>query len=126
MTEVVVDTNVLVSGLLTPSGSCAAIVDRIIEGNITVCYDERILEEYREVLLREKSAFSPDEVNDLLTLMRTFGRKIIPGACEESLPDEKDRPFAEVAKTSGAVLITGNLKHFSGIVPAVLPSDFEH
>jgi putative PIN family toxin of toxin-antitoxin system len=125
MTEAVVDTNVLASGLLTPSGSCAAIIDRIVEGSITVCYDERIIAEYSEVLSRNKFGFSTDEVDDLLTLIRTFGRKTIPITFEEPLPDEKDRPFAEVAKTSGAVLITGNLKHFPKLDAAISPGDFK-
>lgn len=124
-TEAVVDTNVLVSGLLTPTGSCAVIVDRIVEGSLAVCYDERILKEHREVLSQDKFAFSPDEVDDLLTVIKTFGRKVVPAALKEALPDEKDRPFAEVAKTSGVALVTGNLKHFSSIKTAIPPGDFD-
>ena len=50
--RVVLDTNVLVSGLLSPYGSPGEIVRRLAAGELTPCLEVRILVEYREVLLR--------------------------------------------------------------------------
>ena len=50
MLVVVLDTNVLVSGLLNPNGSPGKILDLIIGNHIQIAYDDRILGEYEEVL----------------------------------------------------------------------------
>jgi predicted nucleic acid-binding protein len=40
------------------------------------------------------------------------------------MPDEEDRKFYNVAKSSGAFLITGNIKHFPPESFIVTPADF--
>jgi putative PIN family toxin of toxin-antitoxin system len=50
--RVVVDTNVMVSGVLNPHGPPGRIVNALLTETITVLHDDRILSEYREVLLR--------------------------------------------------------------------------
>ena len=54
--RVVLDTNVLVSGLLTPSGPCGQIVELVLDGVLDLCVDGRILDEYEDVLRRPKLA----------------------------------------------------------------------
>ncbi len=54
--RIVVDTNVLVSGLLNPYGSPGRILDLVLSGRIQVLYDDRILEEYQDVLARPQLA----------------------------------------------------------------------
>ena len=44
--NVVLDTNVLVSGLKTRGGTCSRVLDLVVEGRVTLCVDERILDEY--------------------------------------------------------------------------------
>ena len=56
--RIVLDTNVLVSGFLSPYGPPGAILRSILAGSITLCFDERILTEYRDVLTRGRFAFS--------------------------------------------------------------------
>ena len=56
--KVVIDTNVIVSGLLTPFGNSAEIVRMITSGKLNLCFDARILTEYEEVLKRPKFKFS--------------------------------------------------------------------
>ncbi|SDB50332.1 putative toxin-antitoxin system toxin component, PIN family [Desulfonatronum thiosulfatophilum] len=114
----VVDTNVLVSGLLTLHTIPARVVDMIYTGRIHCLHDDRILDEYRRVLSRPKfaQAISSREVNDLLSYLVHSGRTILseplrglPG----NVPDPDDLPFAEVAVTGNAAcLITGNTIHF--------------
>jgi predicted nucleic acid-binding protein len=40
------------------------------------------------------------------------------------IPDEEDRKFYNVAKSSGAFLITGNIKHFPSESFIITPADF--
>ena len=48
--RIVVDTNVLVSGLLSPHGPPGRMVDGIVAEELVVLFDDRILDEYRDVL----------------------------------------------------------------------------
>jgi predicted nucleic acid-binding protein len=50
MITVVLDTNVLVSGLLTPHSPAAMLLRLIAQGSIRLAFDQRILAEYREVV----------------------------------------------------------------------------
>lgn len=68
--RIVVDTKVLVSSLLSPFGPSNAIRQLIAAGAVQVCYDVRILHEYREVLTRPRFPFSEDDVHDLLSQIR--------------------------------------------------------
>ena len=49
---VVVDTSVLVSGLLSAHGAPARVIDLLTTGDLKVAYDDRIAIEYRQVLAR--------------------------------------------------------------------------
>jgi putative PIN family toxin of toxin-antitoxin system len=112
---VVVDTNILVSSLLA-DGPPALIVDRIAEGKIRPCFNEPILSEYWNVLSRPKFGFNPLQINRLMyDIIRVgFGVEAsahtLPG--KVLMPDESDRKFYEAAKIAGALLITGNTKHY--------------
>ena len=48
--KIVLDTNVLVSGLLTPFGTSGEIVRMVSAGKLILLYDSRILLEYQEGL----------------------------------------------------------------------------
>ena len=122
--RVVVDTNVLVSRALTPTGPPARVVDLVLTGQVVACYDRRIVAEYRAVLLRPRFGFDHAAVDSLLALIAHEGLSVIPPPVPLDLPDESDRPFAEVALATGAWLVTGNLKHFPGLDRAVSPADF--
>jgi putative PIN family toxin of toxin-antitoxin system len=66
MKGAVIDTNVLVSGLLSRSGSPAQILNLLVNKRIAAYYDHRILEEYRDVLSRAQFGFTKAEVDGLL------------------------------------------------------------
>lgn len=110
---VVLDTNVVVSALWTPEGKAAYIVRQVIAGNLKLCYDYRILTEYREVLSRPKFKFSFWQINFLLDTFEKDGISVIPKKLTDiHFTDESDRAFYEVARFCNAPLVTGNLKHF--------------
>lgn len=111
--KIVLDTNVLVSGLLSPQGAPAAILRCILAGSASVCFDERILSEYRRVLARSKFGFDATQVAVLLEFLEVTGEPVLAVPLDLPLPDLSDGMFIEVAIASNAdCLVTGNLKHF--------------
>jgi len=111
--KIVLDTNVLVSGLLQPFGPSGQIVRLVASGELVLCHDSRILAEYREVLLREKFHFDPERVDALLEQIRAGGISVAARPLAIRLPDAEDEPFLEVGVAGGAQsLVTGNLKHY--------------
>lgn len=111
--KVVLDTNILVSGLLQAFGPSGEIVRMVSSGELRLCYDARILCEYKEVLLRPKFSFNPTDVEDLLTQIKAGGLIVAGTPLNNHLPDPNDEPFLEVAFTGKALyLITGNSKHY--------------
>lgn len=111
--KIVLDTNVLVSGLLSPFGPPADVVRLVAAGAIALGVDARILEEYRLVLARPRFGFDPERVAELLVLIDTEGVRGAPAPLRLRLPDPDDEPFLEVALSVGAdALVTGNAKHF--------------
>lgn len=110
---VVLDTNVLVSGLLNPSGSPGRILDLVVLGTVQLAFDDRLLAEYEEVLGRSGLDFSPSSVESLLDHIRLLGVQVTaPPLPDMDPPDPDDVCFAEVALSANAILITGNADHF--------------
>jgi len=111
--KIVLDTNVLVAGLLTPFGPCAQIVRMVSSGDLTLCLDARILSEYDEVLRRPKFRLDTDKVAAILDYIEHGGELVASSPLADPLPDPDDHPFLEVALAGcAACLITGNLAHF--------------
>jgi len=109
----VLDTNVLVSGLLNPHGAPGRLVDLLVAGDLTIAYDDRILAEYREVLARPAFPFEPRDVAGVLRTLSSQGLPVVPRPLSVDLPDPDDLPFLEVAVTAGVdALVSGNLRHF--------------
>lgn len=110
---IVVDTNIIVSGLLKPNSSSGSILKLILSGKIKLGIDNRIISEYREILLRKKFSFEKELVEYILEGIEFDGIKIISEPLNISLPDKDDLPFLEVAVAGNIkILITGNKKHF--------------
>jgi putative PIN family toxin of toxin-antitoxin system len=127
--RIVLDTNVVVSGLLTPFGPPGEIMRMVSTGEITLCLDARILSEYAEVLARPKFAFDQDSVTSLLDYVMLTGLTVAASPLPSSLPDPDDNPFLEVALFGKAdYLVTGNRAHFPEAlcegVMVVSPSEF--
>lgn len=111
--NVVLDTNVLVSALWSADSKPGYIVNAVIAGRFTACYDYRILDEYERVLRRAKFGFLPWEVDYLLEPIVRGGLSVVPEPLIDiPFVDESDRKFLEVARFCDAVLITGNMKHY--------------
>lgn len=123
----VIDTNVLVSALLTSNTESKPkqIVEMALKGDIIPLYCAEILTEYEEVLSRDKFPFKSENIADILAAIKRFG--IDPGKtpADEYFPDPKDTVFYEVALAKkDSFLITGNAKHFPDRMNVVTPSEF--
>ena len=113
----VIDTNVIVSALLSSHSDAATVqlVGRMFSGEIIPIYSSEIIREYREVLSRKKFKFAPDMINYILNEVEKFGILVEASETGIILPDMKDLPFYEVVmekREDNAYLVTGNLKHF--------------
>ena len=127
--KIVLDTNVLVSGLLSPYRAPGAIVRMVAADTIQLCFDARILSEYRSVLKRPGFKLNQEKVSILLQQIESCGFLVSTEPLRYKLPDKNDEPFLEVAITSNAeYLVTGNTKHFPRQkfydVKVVTPVDF--
>ena len=127
---IVVDTNVVVSGLLNPNGPPGRIVDLIAANLVQVAYDDRVLAEYEDVLSREPFSFSLRQISALIDHIRLNGALVSPLPLRPaSYPDLKDLPFAEVAIAAGVgTIVTGNKAHFSFVaaygIAVLSPAEF--
>lgn len=123
----VVDTNVLVSALIstrldTPPMTVLA---HVYSGTITPVYNDEIIREYRNVLSREKFHLSPEQIERAISVILDYGlfldRTHIEG---EAFPDPKDVVFYEVRMSKeDAYLVTGNIKHFPQKPFVVTPAE---
>lgn len=112
----VLDTNVLVSALLSKSSVPAEILDEAANGSIVPLFNDEILAEYEDVLHRRKFPFTAREVRVLIEAIKSRGVHVEAGPVDAVLPDLDDVVFyavvMEKCKDEDAYLVTGNQKHF--------------
>lgn len=110
--RLVIDTNIIVSALLSPEGTAFQILSDVLDGKYEVLISKEIYEEYDEVLRRPKFNFDKDIIDYLLSWFRRNAIWIEVTKSDIAMPDEKDRIFFDVAKCCKARLLTGNNKHY--------------
>ena len=112
--RVVLDTNVLVSGLINHHGHPGRIVDLLRVDVLEAVVDDRILAEYRDVPAREGFAryFSNPDREAILDYLDNNALHIVPRLVLPPLADPGDTPFLEVALSEEVPLVTGNASHF--------------
>lgn len=108
----VLDTNVLVSGVLSPNGPPGWIVDLVVAQEIALVVDPRIMREYGDVLRRPELKLPEQAVATLLDAVHATAVDVAPLPLLFALPDPDDEPFLASAAAAGAPLVTGNLKHY--------------
>lgn len=113
MIRVVVDTNVLVSAMISSDGNEALLMLAINHGLVIPCFCADILREYGNVLSRPKFGFSQSEVQSLIELLRQRGLELGSIAITRISPDPEDDKFIACALAAKAkFLVTGNKRHF--------------
>lgn len=109
------DTNVVVSGFLSPTGPPGRIVEWLRLGEVQAVVDDRIMAKYAEVLARPVFRLPASEVEVVLARIRTlaFAVETTADHLTPELPDPEDAPSLEWAKTAGVPLVTtGSTRHY--------------
>jgi putative PIN family toxin of toxin-antitoxin system len=127
--RVVLDTNVLVSGLAYPAGIPGQIVRSWREGFLDVVLSRYILDELTRVLPRiERIRLSQAEIRDLVDTLTFTAGIAEPDATEDPrLRDPSDQPVLAVLRASAAdYLITGDkdLLALAQRYPVLSPAEF--
>ncbi|GHV81862.1 PIN domain-containing protein [Spirochaetia bacterium] len=125
--KVVLDTNVIVSAFLNPKGIPGEIVSLVLSEKIILCYDNKILSEYTDVLTRSKFNFNKELVTDFLEFIKIYGEYIIAAKPQDiQFIDTDDKIFYDVFRSSDAnYIITGNKKHYPKEENILLPREFK-
>lgn len=113
----VIDTNVLVSALLSKNDDAATVqvLRAMLRGRFTPLYHQDILAEYDEVLHRSKFHLTENVIQTVLSAIKQYGIEVFPQPTGEILIDMDDLIFYEVAmekRDDSAYLVTGNQKHY--------------
>ena len=112
----VIDTNVIVSSMLKHDSIPGRIADLIILETIVPILNQEILEEYFEVLTRNKFNFNTKDVLKMLDSIKQKGIFLDRKQTLEDFIDEDDIVFYEIVmsarNTMDAYLITGNIKYY--------------
>ena len=112
----VLDTNILVSGLLSGSGPPGRVLADVAAGRLQPVLCGDILAEYQTVLARPRLGIRPERAAEFLALIAQIADWVqVPAyAGNPPLPDPDDWPFIAAALAADCALITGNLKHVPG------------
>ena len=110
--RLVVDTNILVAGILSASGPPGWIVEALLSGEIEPVLDAGIRAEYEDVLRRPELSLDPERVAAMLDVIDAFCLEAVVPPWPDPLPDPDDAPFLAVAAWVGCPLVTGNMRRF--------------
>ena len=127
MIYAVIDTNVLVSALITknPEAATAKVVRLLLDNGFIPLYDADIIEEYEDVLHRSKFPILPEVADALISYIVEHGVEASRVNFDEPMPDEDDRVFYEITLSKeDSFLVTGNLKHYPTSPRIITPADF--
>lgn len=123
MTKIVIDTNILVSAILTPEGNPAKILKLVLEGKLNLIISPAILEEIRQVFnypklakLMEKNNITRQEVYDFLDKMSRVAL-ITPGKLDiDVIPkDPADNKIIACALEGDADFIISGDQHLTDL-----------
>lgn len=127
MIYAVIDTNVIVSALITKHDDAATyrVLTHVAQGDIIPIYNDEIIAEYKDVLNRGKFHLTQFEIDRVLSYFYKHGIVMSRASFHEIMPDEDDRVFYEISLSKeDSFLVTGNLKHYPISPKVVSPSEF--
>ncbi len=133
--RVVLDTNVLLSGIAYPASIPGKIMAAWRHGSIEVVLSNFILEELRRVLprLQSRHGLNKSEINDLVDSLSFLAETVEPelGLPESALRDANDQPvlatlLAARSASGASYLVTGDkdLLALAERYPVVTPARF--
>ncbi len=130
--QIVLDTNIVVSGLRSQRGSAFRLLELVGTGVFDIHLSVPLVLEYREVLSRELSHLyvSATDIEDLIEFHCSVAtRHRIFFLWRPYLPDPKDDMLLELAVKAGCdSVVTYNTRDFVGIeqfgIKAITPAEF--
>jgi putative PIN family toxin of toxin-antitoxin system len=123
--KVVLDTNIIVSALLSPQGLPAKILNLVLNGSVIIIYDNNIMAEYVDVLGRGRLKINKELRELIIDFIAKEWEYTIAEPQRKKFDDEDDKKFYELYKSGGVdYLITGNRKHFPAEKGIVTPREF--
>ncbi len=115
MLKFVLDTNVLVSALISTSGNPALLLDRAGE-KYTLFISKDILIEFKDVISRDKFGFTDDEINTIIEAIISFSETANPEIKLDVIrSDPDDNKILECAVACGASHIVSGDRHLLGL-----------
>lgn len=125
---VVIDTNVIVSALLSKNSDAATVqvINALFADRIKPVYNDEILAEYENVLHRPKFHFPESMIQAVINYIQKYGIYSDRLTTNEIFPDPKDLVFYEVClskRNDDSMLVTGNMKHFPARPFIVTPNE---
>ena len=112
----VIDTNVIVSSMLKNQSTPGQIIRLVTQNTIIPLLNEEILQEYIEVITRNKFHFSKALIENTINLIKSKAIYLQREQTLEQFIDKEDIVFFEIVlsarSTMDAYLITGNMKHY--------------
>ena len=112
----VIDTNVIVSSLLKRGSLPDTIIKLVSADTIVPLLNDEILNEYLDVLTRNKFGFDENTVDETINTLKTKSIYLSREQTLEDFIDKDDIVFYEIVMsartTMDAYLITGNIKHY--------------
>jgi putative PIN family toxin of toxin-antitoxin system len=127
----VLDTNVLVSALISPGGPSAALLFELQAGAFELIVSPALLAELREVLARPKfhTRITPAEVAGYVDLIEHESTIFVdpPPAVTILSVDQDDQFLLELASAAAVdALVSGDshLLDLRGVVPVMTPAEF--
>lgn len=131
MPRAVLDTNVLVSALISPGGPSATLLLELRAGAFELVVSRTLLEELREVLARPKFRpyVSAPEVTAYLDLLEHEAAAYPdpPASGEKLSADPDDEYLIDLARSTAAdVLVSGDshILALRDVLPVLTPADF--
>ena len=114
MIRVVLDTNILVSAMLSRHGPPAQILRIVLEDpEIQLCVSAQVYAEYDEVLRRPRLKLGEAEIEGMLGMVRQRALWVRPAEDVRGCSDPDDDIFLACAQAARAqYLVTGNTRHF--------------
>ena len=125
---IVIDTNVLVSGLIgrNQTSPPVGILNYLLaeRGVIIPLFNDEIIKEYETVLKRDKFNIDHKLVDDVIERIKTIGISCERIESKDVFTDANDLVFYEVAMSKeDSYLVTGNIKHFPKVDFVVTPAE---
>ena len=112
----VIDTNVVVSSILSHNSNPGLIIDYVVAGNIIPLLNQEIINEYINVLTRNKFNFDDITIQETIDVIKKNAIFLKREETIEDFVDKDDIVFFEIVMsartTMDAYLVTGNMKHY--------------